>query len=146
MRLTIILLFAVMAFGASVQALAGERKAADITCQPTDQKLVFDCTIILTGNKTGAPIDGAVFMVGAHMPSMPGMHNMIPVLARSHEMPGMYSAHIQLEMFGEWALNLDFSKPSRDRVVQKLYFTRIGSHTGLKKDSTMAHETKQGSE
>ncbi len=103
-------------------AAGGERKAADVECKPTDQKLVYNCMITLKAKSSGAPIADAEFTVGADMPSMPGAHNVRPVPAEAHGMAGMYRARIELEMTGEWALKLDFTKPSRDRLIKKLHF------------------------
>ena len=109
-------------------AFAGERKHAEITCEPTGEKLVFDCAMMVTGRTSGAPITDAEFMVSADMPSMAGAHNVEPVPAVPHSEPGLYTARIYLEMFGEWAVRLDFTKPDRDRVVRKFRFEGIGGH------------------
>ena len=94
----------------AMPAAGGERKAADVECKPTDQKLVYDCMITLKAKGSGAPIADAEFTVGADMPSMPGAHNVRPVTAEAHGMAGMYRARIELDMTGEWALKLDFTK------------------------------------
>lgn len=110
---------------------ADERKAAEVECAPVEQEtLVFDCTIALRGRKSGAPIADAEFTVGADMPSMPGAHNVRPVAAVPHGPPGTYRARIELEMTGEWALRLDFTRPGRDRLVRKLRFGAMGGHGG----------------
>ncbi|MDE0531102.1 MAG: FixH family protein [Albidovulum sp.] len=109
-------------------AIAGERKDADIACDPTGQRLVYDCSVMLTERRSGDPISGAEFSVGADMPSMPGAHNVKPVPAIPHDEPGLYGARIELDMPGEWAIRLDFTKPNRDRVVKKLYFSGNGDH------------------
>ena len=102
---------------------AGERKAARVECTPVDQQpLVYDCMFVLKGRKSNAPIAGAEFTVGADMPSMPGAHTIPPVTAGPQGKPGMYRARITLDMTGEWALKLDFTKPDRDRLVEKLHF------------------------
>ena len=112
-----------------VLAGADERKAAEVECAPVEQEaLVYDCTIALTGRKSGTPIPDAEFTVGADMPSMPGAHSVRPVPAEPHGAPGTYRARIELEMTGEWALKLDFTRPSRDRVVRKLHFGATKSH------------------
>ena len=104
-------------------ATAGERKAAEVECKPVEQqKLAYDCSITLEGGKSGAPIADAEFTVGADMPSMPGAHNVRPVPAEPTGTPGTYRARIELEMTGEWALRLDFTRPGRDRVIRKLHF------------------------
>ena len=106
-----------------VLAGADERKAAEVECAPVErQALVYDCTITLKGRKSGTPIADAEFMVGAYMPSMPAAHNVRPVPAEPHGAPGTYRVRIELEMKGEWALKLDFTRPSRDRLVRKLRF------------------------
>lgn len=121
-------------------ARAGERKEADIACKATDLEMVYDCMITLKGRTSGDPIAGAEFMVGADMPSMPGIHTVKPVPAQPHGMPGMYQARIHLEMFGEWALRLDFTKPDRDRVVKKFHFAGKGDHVGHTAESGMDHD------
>ena len=104
-------------------AQADERKAAEVECLPVeDQTLVYDCMITLEGKTSGTPIAKAEFTVGADMPSMPGAHNIRPVPAEPHGTPGTYRARITLDMPGEWALKLDFTKPNRDRLVEKLHF------------------------
>ena len=128
-------------------AFAGERKHAEITCEPTNEKLVFDCIMVLTGRTSGAPITDAEFTVGADMPSMPGAHNVKPVPALPHDEPGLYKARIHLEMLGEWAVKLDFTKPDRDRVVRKFRFggsSGHGKNTGH--DVNTSGQTDTGSE
>ena len=116
-----------------VLAGADERKAAEVECEPVEREaLVYDCTIVLTGRKSGAPIADAEFTVGADMPSMPGAHSVRPVPAEPHGAPGTYRARIELEMTGEWALKLDFTRPGRDRVVRKLHFGAMQGHGGHK--------------
>lgn len=116
-----------------VLAGADERKAAEVACAPVEQEaLVYDCTIALTGRKSGAPIADAEFTVGADMPSMPGAHSVRPVPAEPHGAPGTYRARIELEMTGEWALKLDFTRPGRDRLVRKLHFGAMQGHGGHK--------------
>ena len=114
-----------------VAAAANERKAAEVECKAVEgQELAYECMITLKGRKSGAPITDAEFMVGADMPSMPGAHSVRPVPAEPHGIPGMYRARIQLEMTGEWALKLDFTRPNRDRVVEKLHFGGMGGQGG----------------
>jgi len=103
-------------------ALAGERVAADVSCTATEEKLTYDCMIMLKGKKSGEPVAGAEVVVKADMPSMPLAHNVRPVRAAAGSMPGHYTATLELEMLGEWALTLDVSGPTRDRVVKKLDF------------------------
>ena len=107
---------------AGATALAGERVAADVSCTATAEKLTYDCMIMLKGKKSGEPVAGAEVVVKADMPSMPLAHNVRPVKAAAGSMPGHYTATLELEMLGEWALTLDVSGPTRDRVVKKLEF------------------------
>ncbi len=109
-------------------ATGAERKNAEITCEPTEQRLVYDCTVMLTKRRSGDPVTNAEFTVGADMPSMPGAHNIKPVPAIPLEEPGLYGVRIHLEMLGEWAVKLDFTKPDRDRVVKKQTFAGNGNH------------------
>ena len=111
-----------------VMAIGGERKDAEITCEPTEQRLVFDCTVMLTKRQSGDPVTDAEFTVGADMPSMPGAHNVRPVPAIPLGAPGLYGARIHLEMLGEWAIKIDITKPDRDRVVEKQVFAGNGNH------------------
>ena len=107
---------------ASGAALAGERVVADVSCTPAVEDLTYDCMIMLKGKKSGDPVEGAEVVVKADMPSMPLAHNVRPVKAAAAAMPGHYTATLELEMLGEWALTLDVTGPTRDRVVKKLDF------------------------
>jgi hypothetical protein len=104
--------------GIAGPALA-QRLDAEVDCKPTKQDLVYDCRFVLKEAKTGKPVSGAELAVGADMPSMPMAHNVKPVKAVPGAAPGEYTARIELEMFGEWALKLDVRKPVRDRIVKK---------------------------
>ncbi len=48
-----------------------------------------------------------------------------PVAVMNHGM-GMYHVQLVLEMYGEWALIMDFTLPKRDRVVTKVTITKTG--------------------
>ena len=122
MRVSIAALALSAALMAGGPALAGERVVADVSCAPTAEKLAYDCTIMLKGKKSGDPVEGAEVVVKADMPSMPLAHNVRPVKAAPASMPGHYIATLELEMLGEWALTLDVSGPTRDRIVKKLDF------------------------
>lgn len=105
----------------SMQA-ADIRAKADVACQPTAGTLTYVCTIRLTDSRTNEPLTGIDLSVGADMPSMPMMHNVRPVKATPGREKGTYQAHIELEMAGEWALQLNLSGKLRDRLVQVLRF------------------------
>ena len=94
---------------------------SEVKCTNTEKKLVYDCIIYLTDMKTKNKISGAKFMVSADMPSMPGAHNVKPVMAHSMG-SGIYHFRLNLEMYGEWVLKMDFSKPKRDRILKKITF------------------------
>jgi hypothetical protein len=108
-------------------ASAGDRARADVRCQATGEKLVYDCLIMLVNDKSGDPIPGAKIVVKADMPTMPMAHNVAPVNAMAMGRPGSYQARIKLQMHGEWALTMDVSGPLRDRLVKKLRFGEMGA-------------------
>ena len=105
--------------------LAANKKSAQVECAATDVRLVYDCIITLTNRKTGQAIKDAEFTISADMPSMPGAHAVKPVAVMNHGM-GMYHVQLVLEMYGEWALIMDFTLPKRDRVVTKVTITKTG--------------------
>lgn len=112
----------VLLFAGITLSYAGERPKADITCNATEQSFVYDCSIILTGKKSGTPMTGAKLVIGADMPSMPMAHNVKPATAQETTTAGQYEAEIELEMYGEWLLKIDVSGPTRDRIIHKMNF------------------------
>ena len=98
---------------------------ADVECKGTEEKFVYSCSIYLSEMKTKKKIDSAIFVVGADMPSMPGVHNVKPVKGQNKGM-GMYHVRLNLEMYGEWALMMDFTKPIRFSIVKKIIFGKNG--------------------
>jgi hypothetical protein len=116
---------------AQAQIQAQIRAKADVSCQPADEKLQYDCIIKLTDARTNARLSGLGLMVGADMPSMPAAHNVRPVKATEDQETGTYKVRIALEMLGDWALRLDLSGAVRDRVVEVLRFEsdRVGRAT-----------------
>ncbi len=104
---------------------AADKKSAQVECAATDVRLAYDCIITLTNKKTGQAINDTEFTVSADMPSMPGAHTVKPVAVMNHGM-GMYHVQLVLEMYGEWALIMDFTLPKRDRVVTKVTITKTG--------------------
>lgn len=117
---SIVLLSALAMAGAD--AFADERLRARVDCVPAAERLVHDCTIELTGRKSGKPIEGAEIVINAYMPTMPMVHNVPPVTASPAGKPGLYMARLHLEMVGEWALKLHISGPHRDLIVTKIIF------------------------
>ncbi len=124
---------------ASGLASAGERVAADISCTASAKKLTYDCIITLKGRKSGMPMGGAEIVIKADMPSMPMVHNVAPVMAAPGSMPGHYTAQLELEMHGEWALIVDVSGPTRDRVVRKLRFGADAGQTEHMREEMKDH-------
>ena len=117
-------------------SIASGKMMAEIQCKNTEEKLVYDCMISLMDMKTSIKVKEAVFNVSADMPSMPGAHNVKPIMAHSMGM-GMYHVRLALEMYGEWALKLDFTKPRRDRIIKKMNFGKHGMV--MKNDHKMKH-------
>lgn len=104
-------------------AVAAERAKATVDCAAAGERYVYDCTIMLTGKKSGKPMTGAKIVVGADMPAMAMAHNVRPVTAEPMgKTPGMYRFRIRLAMHGEWALRLDVSGPTRDRLIHVMRF------------------------
>ena len=109
----------------STSSPAADKKSGQVECAATDVRLAYGCIITLTNKKTGQTIKDAEFTVSADMPSMPGAHTVKPVAVMNHGM-GMYHVQLVLEMYGEWALIMDFTLPKRDRVVTKVTITKTG--------------------
>lgn len=109
----------------STSSPAAGKKSGQVECAATDVRLAYDCIITLTNKQTGQTIKDAEFTVSADMPSMPGTHTVKPVAVMNHGM-GMYHVQLVLEMYGEWALIMDFTLPKRDRVVTKVTITKTG--------------------
>ena len=96
-----------------------QRLDAEVDCKPTKRDLVYDCRFVLKEVKSGRLVSGALLSIGADMPSMPMAHNVKPVRAAPGAAPGEYTARIELEMFGDWALKLNVRGPVRDMIVKK---------------------------
>ena len=110
---------------------AAERAKAQVNCTPTERDFVYDCMIVLTGRMSDQPLDGAKIVVGADMPTMPMAHNVRPVTAVATGTPGTYHARIELAMFGEWALKIEISGPTRDKIFHTMHFgARAGEDGG----------------
>ena len=139
MRTSIAVLVLSAMLMAGVTATAGERVAADISCEAAAERLTYDCMIMLKGKKSGEPVEGAEVVIKADMSSMPLAHNVRPVMAVPGSMPGHYTATLELEMLGEWALTLDVSGPTRDRVVTKLQFGADSGQTEHKHGEMKDH-------
>lgn len=108
--------------GATIHAGAAERPMVEVMCSPTAKKLVYMCMFKVMGKKSHQPITDAEFTLKADMPSMPMAHSVPPMQPEPTEKPGVYHAMIELEMMGEWALKMEFAKPVRDIVIEKITF------------------------
>jgi hypothetical protein len=115
-------LIAVACLADAAAAAPAGRAKAEVTCKPAGQLLHYDCVIKLMKARTSEPLSGVTLTVGADMPSMPMMHNVRPVKAAPGEAAGTYQARLELEMHGDWAIQLNLSGPVRDRVVTILRF------------------------
>ena len=116
-----------------ISSLAADKKSALVECTAIDVRLTYDCIITLSNKKTGHAIKDAEFTVSADMPSMPGAHAFKPVSVTDHGM-GMYHVQLVLEMYGEWALSMDFTQPKRDRVITKITITKTGGSSAHNHD------------
>ncbi len=112
----------VLGIALALSCEAADRARAEVRCTPAGVALTYDCLIRLTHAGTGAPLTGAQLTVAADMPSMPMAHAVKPVGATGAGEPGLYRARIELEMGGEWALQLTLSAPFRDRIVSRQRF------------------------
>ena len=101
------------------------RAKAAVTCVFAGQVLEYDCTIRLANARTGELLSGLTVSVGADMPSMPGMHNVRPVQATEQAEKGVYKVRLELEMHGDWAVQIDLSGAVRDRVIAMLRFEDV---------------------
>ncbi len=135
MRLLGLLAVSGLTLAAAHGAMAGERAAASVACSATETSLVYSCMITVEGKKTGQAVEAEALTVKADMPAMPMAHNVPPTQALAVEgKPGMYSATLELEMFGEWALAIDVDgvlagtdQRVRDKVVVKQIFGKSHS-------------------
>lgn len=129
--------------GCSASAWSAERPRVEVDCKPTDKKLIYDCSFVVNGRKTGIAMEGAEFRVSADMPSMPMAHNIRPITPKATSAPGTYTGRLHLEMNGAWALKLTFSKPVRDVVIKKIVFgSKVHQHNNIDHSK---HDTHSGS-
>jgi len=115
-------IFAVAAVILCPAAARSQSIQADVACRPAAEHLAYDCTIRLSQAGTGAPVKDAAFTVTADMASMPMAHNVRPVTGTAAGEPGIYRAQLHLEMGGTWTVNLQLSKPTRDRITRTIDF------------------------
>ena len=99
-------------------ALAAPRPEVDLQCVAHGSGPQLDCTARVTTG--GAPLNAAKLTLAASMPSMPMAHTVKPVLAMPTGRPGEYRGSLQLEMNGDWAVQVDLAGPPRERVVRVL--------------------------
>ena len=99
-------------------ARSAPRPAVDLQCVAHGSGPLLDCTARVSVG--GAPLSAAKLTLGASMPSMPMAHSVKPVLATPTGKPGEYRGSLQLEMSGDWAVQLDLAGPPRERIVRVL--------------------------
>ncbi len=109
---------------ASTTACAQTVKA-ELQCKLTRTDYVYDCAIRLA--RDGRPLTGAEVTVGADMPSMPMAHAVKPVRARPGKAPGEYRVKLDLEMLGEWAVQLRLAGPVKDQLTLLYDFDEKGA-------------------
>jgi len=124
-------LFAAAAACAAGDAEAQVRAKADLRCEPASEVLLYDCVVGLADSRTNEPLTGLAVTIGADMPSMAGAHSVRPVVATEGPAKGTYRFRLELEMHGDWALMINLSGATRDRVVKVLRFEdgRVGEAT-----------------
>ncbi len=119
-----------------------QRLAADVKCNSTKQALVYDCRIALRESGSGRPVSGAELSVSADMPSMPMAHNVKPVKATPTNQAGEYTARIELEMHGEWAVKLRVGGPVRDQLIMHYEFDETGAKPPVRSAGHGGHGAK----
>lgn len=110
---------------AYVAPACAQQTQAELSCVLTKTDFVYDCTIRLA--RAGRPLSGVRITLGADMPSMPMAHNVKPVKARAGKVPGEYAAKLDLEMLGEWAVNLRIAGPVKEQLVLLYEFDEKGA-------------------
>ncbi|MGY3618334.1 FixH family protein [Bradyrhizobium sp. USDA 10063] len=123
---------------------AQARLTAEVNCRPTAETLQYDCEIRIQDPSTSRPLSGVNLSIGTEMPSMPGMHHRAPVKATEDPAGEIYRVRLELEMYGEWALQLNIAGHVRDRLVKRIRFEpdRIQDH----KRSEMPAQNQRPSE
>ena len=97
-------------------ARSAPRPEVDLQCVAHGSGPLLECTARVA--VSGAPLNAAKLTLGASMPSMPMAHTVQPVPAMPTGQPGEYRATLQLEMNGDWAVQIDLAGPPRERIVQ----------------------------
>lgn len=117
-----VVIAAILAVSIAPAAAQQVRAKADIACKQAGGPLDYDCVVKLANARTNEPLSGVSLSIGADMPSMPGVHHLRPAVATEDAEKGTYRAKLVLDMHGDWALQLNISGPTRDRVVKVLRF------------------------
>ncbi len=118
-----------LAFWCATSVADAKRMTSDLTCEPTDQALVYHCTIRLMQRQDNKPIQDAEFVMNTSMPSMPMAHHMPPVKGQPGKEPGIYHGVFHFEMAGEWAIDVQTQKPFRDIMRHKIIVHKPGGST-----------------
>jgi hypothetical protein len=117
------LIFSLMAgilWAMAPAAQAGGKLKSALGCNPTDEALTYDCMLVILDQGGQVPLANAKVVVGADMPSMPGAHHVVPVVALPGAEPGVYTMRIGVEMHGVWELLVGISGPTRRFLIHRL--------------------------
>jgi hypothetical protein len=115
-------LVAMLMCSAAAPVFAADRAKTAMSCTAAGAEFAYECTLEVANARTGAPIEGAKIVLGADMPSMPMVHNVPPHEFKPTGKPGQYTARVQLDMRGAWAIRLRITGPLRDEVVNVYEF------------------------
>jgi len=113
-----IVCLATTALQAPAFAQSIERLSVEWTLAKTKTPLEREALITVT-NAQGQPVSGANIEVKVDMPSMPMMHSVPKATAEPSGEPGRYKTKFTLEMAGEWAAQVEVTKPVRTKVIKK---------------------------
>lgn len=113
------LILAVLGVTLSSTSFAQTNAKIKLECLSFGDEPMLACTVHLS-NKDGTPLHSGKVVLSASMPSMPMAHSVRPMVAAPSDKPGEYRGTLELEMPGVWAIQVDVSKPRRERLVQSL--------------------------
>lgn len=112
-------IFAALGACLSITSYAQSKVKIDLECVSIGDKPTLECSVLLR-DKNGSPLRDSLAILSASMPSMPMAHSIRPAVTVPTDKPGEYRGSLQLEMAGVWAIQVDVSKPYRERLVQSI--------------------------
>jgi hypothetical protein len=107
------------------RAAQAQTPHADLQCTFTGTDFVYDCVVRLT--RGGKPLEGARISVRADMPAMHMAHQVRPQKAHPGTKPGEYAVRLDLEMLGEWEVELRLAGSARGKLVLHYEFDSRGA-------------------